>query len=62
MEDDEGVGNIFAGLEVIDLHGNQLTSLPIGLRQLRQLTSLNLVREASRRLVNGLSPLPPTLS
>lgn len=42
-EDDEGRGNIFGGLEAADLHGNHLVSLPIGLRQLKQLTTLNLV-------------------
>ena len=35
-------GNQFAGLETLDLHGNLLQSLPIGLRQLKRLHSLNL--------------------
>ncbi|PKS10950.1 hypothetical protein jhhlp_002709 [Lomentospora prolificans] len=39
---EDGAGNIFGGLEMIDLHGNKLVSLPMGLRQLRMLTSLNL--------------------
>jgi hypothetical protein len=45
MEEDEdaAAGNIFAGLEMLDLHGNLLISVPTGLRQLRLLTSLNLV-------------------
>lgn len=32
----------FGGLESLDLHGNVLQSLPMGIRQLRQLRSLNL--------------------
>ncbi|CAI7571052.1 unnamed protein product [Penicillium pancosmium] len=32
----------FGGLETLDLHGNVLHSLPMGIRQLRQLRSLNL--------------------
>ncbi|OAA58450.1 Leucine-rich repeat, typical subtype [Niveomyces insectorum RCEF 264] len=43
-EDEDGRGNIFGGLETLDLHGNMLISLPIGLRRLQLLTSLNLVR------------------
>ena len=43
MEDEDSNGNIFAGLETLDLHGNLLVSVPMGLRQLRLLTSLNLV-------------------
>ncbi|ROT42642.1 L domain-like protein [Sodiomyces alkalinus F11] len=48
--DEDGNGNIFAGLETLDLHGNMLISLPVGLRQLRLLTSLNL---SSNRLANN---------
>lgn len=36
-------GRIFCGLESADLHNNMLISLPLGLRRLQQLTSLNLV-------------------
>lgn len=36
-------GSIFAGLESLDLHGNVLSSVPIGIRRLQMLTSLNLV-------------------
>lgn len=36
-------GNIFGGLETIDLHGNLLVNVPLGLRRLPCLTSLNLV-------------------
>jgi len=42
-EDEDSPGNIFAGLETLDLHGNMLITLPMGLRRLRLLTSLNLV-------------------
>lgn len=40
--DDQTEGNQFNGLEVLDLHGNSLRSLPLGLRRLDRLTSLNL--------------------
>lgn len=43
-EDEDSQGNIFAGLETLDLHGNILVNLPMGLRRLAFLTSLNLVR------------------
>lgn len=36
-------GNLFGGLEFLDLHGNLLQQVPIGLRRLEQLTVLNLV-------------------
>ena len=35
---------VFAGLERLDLHGNQLVMVPIGFRRLQRLTSLNLGR------------------
>lgn len=35
-------GNQFGGLEIFDLHGNLLQSLPMGLRRLHRLHSLNL--------------------
>ncbi|KAI0417764.1 hypothetical protein F5X98DRAFT_339487 [Xylaria grammica] len=41
-EDVDDRGRIFWGLESADLHGNMLISLPLGLRRLQQLTSLNL--------------------
>lgn len=41
-EEDEGQGTLFRALETLDLHGNVLGSLPIGLRQLVHLTNLNL--------------------
>lgn len=41
--DEEGRGNMFGGLETLDLHGNQLLAIPIGFRRFTQLTTLNLV-------------------
>ncbi|KAK4126940.1 L domain-like protein [Parathielavia appendiculata] len=41
-EQDDAQENIFAGLETLDLHGNILINLPMGLRRLSLLTSLNL--------------------
>ncbi|KAH3015550.1 hypothetical protein KXW60_007797 [Aspergillus fumigatus] len=35
-------GNQFAGLEIMDLHGNQLRTLPMGFRRLQRLHTLNL--------------------
>ncbi|SPO07487.1 related to receptor-like protein kinase 5 precursor [Cephalotrichum gorgonifer] len=49
-DDEDGKGSIFGGVEMIDLHGNQLVSLPMGLRRLGLLTSLNL---SQNRLPNG---------
>ncbi|KAF9880383.1 hypothetical protein CkaCkLH20_02337 [Colletotrichum karsti] len=49
-QDEDSNGNIFGGLEAMDLHGNCLISLPMGLRQLRLLTSLNL---SQNRLANN---------
>jgi hypothetical protein len=42
--DDDDNGSQFGGLEMLDLHGNVLFDLPMGLRRLERLTSLNLVR------------------
>ncbi|KAJ6439731.1 conserved leucine-rich repeat protein [Purpureocillium lavendulum] len=42
QDDDDGRGNIFGGLETLDLHGNILTGVPLGFRRLTQLSSLNL--------------------
>ncbi|KAG6026814.1 hypothetical protein E4U41_001164 [Claviceps citrina] len=41
-DDDDGQGNIFGGLETLDLHGNLLSAVPLGFRRLAHLTSLNL--------------------
>ncbi|RHZ60598.1 uncharacterized protein CDV56_108586 [Aspergillus thermomutatus] len=35
-------GNQFGGLEIMDLHGNQLRTLPMGFRRLQRLHTLNL--------------------
>ena len=43
LDDEDGKGNQFGGLETLDLHGNVLIALPIGLRRLELLTILNLV-------------------
>ncbi|KAK2798130.1 hypothetical protein FQN50_008941 [Emmonsiellopsis sp. PD_5] len=40
--DEDTKGCQFGGLEVLDLHGNVLTTLPKGLRRLQRLRSLNL--------------------
>lgn len=40
--DDDLEGMLFAGLDTLDLHGNHLQSLPLGLRRLQHLTTLNL--------------------
>lgn len=40
--DDQGEGNQFGGLEMLDLHGNSLQTIPMGLRRLERLTTLNL--------------------
>ncbi len=54
-EQEDGKGNIFGGLETLDLHGNMLISLPMGLRRLQMLTSLNLVRSGRRILIFDVS-------
>jgi Leucine-rich repeat (LRR) protein len=41
---DEASSSVFAGLELMDLHGNQLKALPAGLGKLYRLTTLNLNR------------------
>ncbi|KAK3679302.1 hypothetical protein LTR78_000863 [Recurvomyces mirabilis] len=41
-EEEDGRGNSFGGLESLDLHSNKLQTLPLGLRRLERLTSLNL--------------------
>lgn len=40
--DDQTEGNQFGGLELLDLHNNSLSTVPMGLRRLERLTSLNL--------------------
>lgn len=41
-DDEDAQGNQFGGLEQLDLHGNVLISIPLGLRRLEMLTVLNL--------------------
>ncbi|KAK5939353.1 hypothetical protein PMZ80_008657 [Knufia obscura] len=38
---DADKSNQFAGLDVLDVHGNNLTSIPVGFRRLQQLSVLN---------------------
>lgn len=47
--DDSFCGNMFQGLETLDLHGNRLTALPDGIMHLERLATLNL---SKNRLVN----------
>lgn len=47
-DDEDSRGNQFGGLETLDLHGNVLTALPLGLRRLELLTTLNLVSSSHR--------------
>ncbi|KAJ4512266.1 hypothetical protein HRR78_008568 [Exophiala dermatitidis] len=42
LEDDDEKSNQFGGLETIDLHRNKLQQLPIGIRRLERLQTLNL--------------------
>ena len=46
----DSAGNQFGGLEHLDLHGNVLKAMPIGLRRLERLTSLNLVSNTEHRM------------
>lgn len=50
VNEDNSEGHLFGGLESLDLHGNTLIALPMGLRRLQLLTSLNL---ASNKLTNN---------
>lgn len=59
-EDEDAQGNIFLGLETLDLHGNMLIALPIGLRRLTLLTSLNL--SANRLATNCLEVVTQIIS
>ncbi|SMR46210.1 unnamed protein product [Zymoseptoria tritici ST99CH_1E4] len=49
-DDEDAQGNQFGGLEYLDLHGNWIKSLPMGLRRLERLTSLNV---ANNKLGNN---------
>lgn len=41
--DDDAKGLQFGGIELLDLHGNSLQTVPLGIRRLERLTSLDLV-------------------
>jgi hypothetical protein len=43
-QDDDVENPQFGGIELLDFHGNLLFDVPVGLRRLERLTSLNLVR------------------
>ena len=45
-DDEDSKGIQFGGVEVLDIHGNRLRSLPLGLRRLERLTTLNLSHNA----------------
>lgn len=51
LDDEDSKGNQFGGLETLDLHGNLLKALPLGLRRLSLLTTLNLVNSAMQFIV-----------
>jgi len=61
MEEDSK-GNPFAGLEVLDLHGNLLSQVPMGLRRLEQLTVLNLVSRGTQVSKHTLTQCSPAIS
>lgn len=48
--EEDAAGNQFGGLENLDLHGNRLSALPVGLRRLERLTVVNL---SHNKLENG---------
>lgn len=50
--EEESRGNQFGGLELLDLHGNMLMQIPMGLRRLEQLTTLNLVSPLSSHVLS----------
>lgn len=52
--DEEGRGNMFGGLETVDLHGNKLQTIPMGFRRFLQLTTLNLVSISTALLLFGI--------
>jgi hypothetical protein len=55
MEDSDEGGPQFGGVQNMDLHGNVLRELPLGLKRLTQLSRLNLVSEnLSQALVRRL--------
>ena len=59
--DDDFRGMLFAALESLDLHGNHLSLLPVGLRKLQHLTTLNLSKNKlgneSLNIITQIRPL-----
>jgi len=55
--DDEAKGPQFGGVEVMDLHGNMLRSVPAGLRWMERLTILNLVCRGSYEVQRHVADL-----
>jgi hypothetical protein len=55
-QDDDATNPKFGGIEILDLHGNVLFDVPIGLRRLECLTSLNLVSTSNRAAWHELNP------
>ena len=59
--DDDFQGMLFAGLDTLDLHGNHLQQLPLGLRRLEHLTTLNLAKNKlgneNLNVITQISPL-----
>lgn len=57
--DEDYQGNIFGGLETVDLHGNRLKTLPIGFRRLEHLTVLNLSKNSlNNSCIKVISQIP----
>lgn len=57
-DEEDSQGNQFGGLELLDLHGNALSTIPIGLRRLERLTTLNL---SHNRLDNSVFDVIPQI-
>lgn len=55
---DEFKGLQFRGVEMLDLHGNNLQALPAGLRWLERLTMLNLVSSMIYDLTSATTYIP----
>ena len=60
-DSEDSKGNQFGGLEHIDLHGNGILQMPMGLRQLSRLTSLNLSRNRLDNSIFNIVSMIPTL-
>lgn len=60
-DEEDSQGNQFGGLELLDLHGNALSLVPIGLRRLERLTSLNLshnkLDNSALEVISQIKPL-----